>query len=39
MSTQSMITMCIFLGGVWGSFILLLIRALRQDRVRDDEAS
>jgi hypothetical protein len=38
MTTQAMITMFIFLGGIWGSFIFLLIRALRHDRATKDEA-
>lgn len=37
MSTQAMITMVLFLGGVWGSFIFLLAKALRQDRAGNDE--
>ncbi len=37
MSTQAMITMCIFLGGIWGSFVFLLVRALRHDRAAEDE--
>ncbi len=38
MSTQAMITMFVFLGGIWGSFIFLLIRALRHDRATEDYA-
>lgn len=35
MTTDAMVTMILFLGGIWGGFAVLLLSALRRDRDRD----
>ncbi len=39
MSDDSIITMIIVLGGVWGGFIVLMVRAARAEKRRGDSDS
>ena len=39
MSLDSVLTMIVVLGGVWGGFIALLIRAGRSERGRREKAA
>ena len=38
MSVESVIVMVLVLGGVWGSFLFLLLRAARSDRTAGRES-